>query len=178
MNSASGTAPTALVEAGRISAVFGVRGWLRLQSYTQPIENILEYRPWQLCRQGRCIAAVPVEGRRHGKGLIVRLEGIDDRDAARSLVGHSIHVPRAALPVLAEGEYYWSDLEGLAVVTTEGVALGRVDHLLETGANDVLVVENDETPPRQRLIPYIKGEVVVAVDLAAGTLTVDWDPAF
>ena len=176
MSSATGSSPASLVEVGRISAVFGVRGWLKIRSYTQPIENILKYRPWQLCRQGRCFVVELMEGKRQGKGLIARLAGIDDRDQARELVGHSIHVPRDALPVLPEGEYYWSDLQGLAVVTTEGEELGRVDHLMETGANDVLVVV--EAGGRQRLIPYIKGQVVTAVDLEAGSLTVDWDPEF
>ncbi|HEB58394.1 MAG TPA: ribosome maturation factor RimM [Gammaproteobacteria bacterium] len=176
MNSVTGSSPDARVVAGRISAVFGVRGWVKVHSYTQPIENIMNYRPWQLCRQGRCVVVEVAEGRRHGKGLIARLEGVEDRDAALELVGQQIEVPRAALPALAAGDYYWSDLQGLVVVTTEGVALGRVDHLLETGANDVLVVVDADR--HQRLIPYIKGQVVTAVDLAAGTLTVDWDPEF
>ena len=113
-------------------------------------------------------------GRRHGKGLIASLEGIDDRDLAAALVGCEIRVPRAELGEAGQGQYFWSDLEGLAVETERGLSLGRIESLLETGANDVLVV----TGERRRLIPFLPEQVVKSVDLAGGRVIVDWDPDF
>ena len=111
----------------------------------------------------------------HGKGLVVGLRDYTDRDQARSLIGLEIAVPRAELPAPEEGEYYWADLVGLKVETTEGQILGTVDHLIETGANDVLVVHGED---RERLIPFVADQVIRRVDLAAGLIQVDWDPDF
>lgn len=163
-----------LVVLGRISGLFGVQGWVRIFSETQPRENIVTYRPWYVGRPGHMRPMTVAEGRRHGKGVVARLEGITDRDAASALVGAQIAIRRDQLPTLAEDEYYWSDLEGLRVTTVDGVELGVVDHLMETGANDVLVVKGD----RERLIPFLRGDVVVDVDLQGGVLRVDWDPEF
>jgi 16S rRNA processing protein RimM len=162
------------IEVGRISGLYGVRGWVKVYSHTEPRDNILEYSPWYLKIQGKWLPVEPVEGRLHGKGVVVRLDGCTDRDAAARLVGTDIAVHRDQLPETEEGEYYWNDLIGLRVVNTGGVELGQVDNLLETGANDVLVVKGD----RERLIPYTPGEAVVKVDLEAGLLTVEWDPDF
>ena len=115
-----------------------------------------------------------LSGRIHGKGLVARLEGVDDRDTAHSLKGFDIAVNRDQLPKTTEGEYYWVDLEGLDVRTIEGVALGKVDYLFETGANDVLVVKGD----RERLVPYISDQVIKSVDLQKALIVVDWDPDF
>jgi 16S rRNA processing protein RimM len=114
------------------------------------------------------------QGRAQGKGVVARLDGVDDRDAATALVGTEIWVPRDALPKPRQGEYYWADLEGLAVRTVDGVDLGRVSHLFATGANDVMVVQGG----RERLIPFVPGRQVVKVDLDAGLIEVDWDPDF
>lgn len=158
------------VVVGRIVGVYGVRGWVRVQSYTSPAENVLDYAPWLV--GGRQMQVVT--GRHHGAGLAVQLAGIADRDVASTLVGSEITVPRAQLPATAHGEYYWADLIGLRVVNLEGVELGRVDHLFETGANDVLVVRGD----RERLIPYVPGQVVQEIRLDDGSMRVDWDPEF
>jgi 16S rRNA processing protein RimM len=104
----------------------------------------------------------------------VHIAGIDDRDIAASLLNTQIAVRREQLPPAAEGEYYWSDLVGLAVRTIAGVELGKVTHLMQTGANDVLVVKGD----RERLIPFLQPDVVKRVDLDAGIIEVDWDPEF
>jgi len=162
------------VTLGRISGLFGVRGWIKVFSHTEPRERILQYSPWSLRVQGEWRENAVAEGQRHGKAVIARLEGMTERDAAAALVGAEIAVPRSRLPALGEGEYYWSDLEGLQVVTLDGQDLGHVDHLLETGANDVLVVQGE----RERLIPFLPPEVVRAVDLDAGVIRVDWDPEF
>ncbi len=163
-----------LVIVGKITGVFGVQGWVKVWSYTQPPENILDFQPWRVRLHGEW-SEVPVDaGRTHGRGIVVRFEGHDDRDSARALVGADIGVLRDQLPPAAPGEYYWTDLVGLEVVNRDGVSLGTVDHLFSTGANDVLVVKGE----RERLIPYIKDQVVVDIDIARGVLTVDWDAAF
>ena len=168
------TGPGTYVPLGRVGGPYGVRGWVRIVSGTQPPEQILEYSPWLLERNGEWRPFEVVSGRVHGKGLVVQLAGCSDRDVAATLTGAEIAVPRTALAELTADEYYWADLVGLAVVTTEGIDLGTVDHLIETGANDVLVVRGD----RERLIPFTPGYAVVEVDMAQRRLTVAWDPAF
>jgi 16S rRNA processing protein RimM len=168
------TGPGDLVSLGRVGGPYGVRGWVRVASDTDPAEGILEYSPWLLERQGEWRPFEVISGRVHGKGLVARLAGCDDRDQAATLAGAEIAVPRNALAPLAGDEYYWADLVGLEVVTTEDEVLGRVDHLIETGANDVLVVHGE----RERLIPFTPGHAVVEVDLDRQRLTVAWDPAF
>ncbi|TGN41025.1 ribosome maturation factor RimM [Marinobacter confluentis] len=165
---------------GQITSVFGVKGWLKVFSYTDPKEGILEYRNWTLVQNGNRIAAKLEEGRRQGQGIVVRLKGIDDRDLARSYCGADITVQTAELPELPEGEFYWHQLEGLTVYTTDNECLGEVDHLIETGSNDVLIVRATDRSidQRERLIPYLPDQVVKAVSLAESTLTVDWDPEF
>jgi 16S rRNA processing protein RimM len=160
------------VVLGRISGLFGVAGWVRIFSHTSPRENILSYSPWYLLRGGRWERLGLEEGRRQGRSVVARLSGCADRDQAALLVGCDIAVRRDQLPEAGEDEYYWTDLEGLRVRTVDGVDLGVVDHLFETGANDVVVVRGD----RERLIPYLWDRVVRSVDLEAGEMTVDWDP--
>jgi 16S rRNA processing protein RimM len=168
------TGPGTRVPLGRVGGPYGVRGWVRITSGTQPPEKIFEYRPWLLERNGAWHPVEVISGRVHGKGLVAQLAGCSDRDQAAALAGAEIAVARTALAEPAADEYYWADLVGLAVVTSEGVDLGVVDHLIETGANDVLVVRGE----RERLIPFTPGHAVVAVDLEQRRLTVAWDPAF
>ncbi|EXJ13711.1 ribosome maturation factor RimM [Imhoffiella purpurea] len=162
----------ARVVLGRVAGVYGVKGWVRIFSETVPREGILGYSPWLLGVETSSFRVA--EGKRHGKGIIARLEGCDDRDRAAQLVGREISVPRDRLPPPSPDEFYWIDLEGLSVATTAGVDLGRVDHLFSTGANDVLVVKGD----RERLLPFVWGDVVKDVDFDAGRIEVDWDPDF
>lgn len=162
------------VALGRIGAPHGVRGWLRVQSWTRPPEAILDFERWLV---GTPEAAQPyavLDTWVGAKGLAVRLEGIDDRDAASALKHASILVDRSELPPAEPGEWYWADLEGLRVETLEGADLGVVDHLLETGANDVLVVHGE----RERLVPWIPEEVVQRVEPDSERIVVDWDPDF
>jgi 16S rRNA processing protein RimM len=164
-----------LIIVGRIMAPYGIRGWVKVFSETEPRENIVGYSPWWIRSAGKWERRQLAAGRPHGKGMIAHLSGCEDRDAAAALSGAEIAVQRSQLADdLAPGEYYWADLEGLHVVTEEGVSLGRVDHLFETGANDVMVVKGE----RERLIPYLIGQVVKGVDLDAGEVRVDWDPEF
>lgn len=167
-------ADSRLVIVGRISGIYGVKGWVRIFSYTTPRTNILSYSPWQVCIEGEWQTIEALEGRDHGKGVIAHLAGYDDPDSVRLLINADIAVDRRQLPATAAGEYYWTDLIGLRVVTVDGIELGRVDHLMATGANDVLVVKDD----RDRLIPFIPDEVVVEVDTENRIIRVDWDPDF
>lgn len=166
--------PSGLVIVGRVSGLFGVRGWLKIFSYTEPRENIVEYSPW-LLKTGDQWHKFEIEsGRGHGKGVVVKFVGYDDRDAAALLIGRDIAVTREQLGEPDAGEYYWADLEGLRVVNLEGVELGVVDHLFATGANDVVVVRGE----RERLLPFVRGDVIRNIDLQRGVMEVDWDPDF
>ena len=136
------------------------------------MEAILQYQPWLLGEERKPVKIV--DGRIQGKGLAALLPGFNDREQAATLVGLQIFVRRDQLPATAAGEYYWSDLEGLEVKTTGGELLGRVERLMETGANDVLVIRGD----RDHLVPFIQGQYVKRVDLDAGLIEVDWDPEF
>lgn len=163
-----------LVVVGKITMPYGIKGWVKIYSYTDPIDNILHYQPWQLCRQNQCESAKVVEGRVHGKFIVAQLAHVTDRNAAERMRGLEIAVPRDQLPEAGEGEYYWIDLQGLEVISVSGQSLGKVDSVMETGANDVLVVKGD----RERLIPYVKNSVVREVNLDQGTILVDWDVDF
>lgn len=164
------------VPVGRIVGLHGVQGWVKLESWTEPRTQIFRYQPWLLATApGSETEITGVKGHPQGKGLVAQLPGVDDRDAAAHLVGSDIFVTREQLPPPGKDEFYWVDLEGLEVVTTQGAALGRVDHLFATGANDVVVVR-DST--RERLIPFLQGSVVCSVDLSGGRMVVDWDPEF
>jgi 16S rRNA processing protein RimM len=167
-------ASTRWVTLGRVSGVFGVKGWLKIQSYTHPRSNIAGFGQW-LLRAPHAERAFAVEtAREHETGIVAKLRGLDDRDRARDWVGAAIVVERDRLPPVPAGEFYWTDLEGLEVRTTAGLTLGKVDHLLATGAHDVLVVRGDQ----ERLIPFVTGAVVERVDLAAGLIVVNWAPDY
>jgi 16S rRNA processing protein RimM len=164
-----------LLLIGRIVGVHGVDGWVKLESYTEPRTRIFNYKPWLVTIAGSQVEVADTQGREQGKGLIGKLHGCGDRDAAARLIGAAIQIRRSALPKPKRGEIYWADLEGLDVITTQGVALGKVSHLFSTGANDVLVVRD---AGRERMIPYVSGQFVRDVDLKVGRITVEWDPEF
>lgn len=159
---------------GRIVGVHGVRGAVKLESYTEPRLAIFGYKPWLLERgPGRFEEVAGAQGHAQGKGIVATLPGVADRDAAASLVGVEVWVPRESLPKLMSGEFYQTDLEGLRVVNQAGDDLGRVSHLFDNGAHNVLVTRDADG--RQRLIPYVAEVYVKAVDLDAGCITVDWN---
>jgi len=156
---------------GRVTGLFGVKGWVKVFSYTQPREAILKYDRWFLMRDGAWQATAVVEGKRHGKGVIVLLDGVADRDQAADWLACDIAVARDDLPEPGDGTYYWGDLKGLRVVRRDGTELGTVTYLMATGANDVLVIDGEQ----ERLIPFIVDKVILDVDFAAGVITVDWE---
>jgi 16S rRNA processing protein RimM len=160
---------------GRIHGAFGVRGELKLESFTEPAATIFRYQPWTLRdAQGRERELTGASGRETQKGLVAVLADVADRDAAEALRGSEIWVPRSVLPPARPGEYYWVDLEGLRVVNLEGADFGTVSHLFSTGANDVLVARGE----RERMIPFLEPDYIRSVDFEAGLVTVDWDPEF
>ena len=158
------------VALGRVSGVHGIKGWVKVESWTRPREAILDYPCWRLGEVRTPHRLRDARGAQ--RGLTAALVGITDRDAAERLVGAEIAVPREEMPEPEADSWYWSDLVGCEVRTRDGVKLGRVERLLETGANDVLVVGGE----RERLIPFVPGATVHEVDLEAGQIEVDWHP--
>jgi 16S rRNA processing protein RimM len=165
---------------GKITSVYGVKGWVKVISYAQEKENLCNFNNWVLDNSG-VISTVKVKScKSHGGGLVAQLEGCDDRELAKQYCGSLVTIPQSELPDLEIGEYYWHQLEGMNVITTESVLLGKVSHLIETGSNDVLIVKKckDSLDGKERLIPYLPDQVVQSVDLDSNVIKVDWDPDF
>ena len=160
---------------GHITGVQGLQGWVRVFSDTSPRENIIEYSPWMLQAEGRT-TTVEVQGRLQGRLVLAKLAGIETREQAAELIGNKIYIWPEQLPELDhdQDEYYWSDLIGMQVESTKSEVFGQVDDMLETGANDVMVVKGD----RERLIPFVMDEVVTEVNLANRRIIVDWQADF
>lgn len=165
--------PPELVVMGRLAAPYGVKGWINVLPDTEYLDGLFDYPVWWVeTPQGWQPFALE-DAKVQGDHLVAKLEGIDDRDIAFRLKGKPVAVPREELPEAEDGEYYWSDLAGLAVENLQDVQLGTIEALFETGANDVMVVKGE----RERLIPFID-QVVKEVDLAAKRMRVDWDAEF
>ncbi|MGH8631937.1 MAG: ribosome maturation factor RimM [Burkholderiales bacterium] len=163
----SGRSEGGTVELGRIVGAFGIKGWVRLRSYTDPPEGILRYRTWLIGgREWQLI-----EGRGQAGGVVAALAGMEDRDAAAALRGAAIEVPRSALPKPRRGEFYWADVLGSEVISTTGAKLGTLSSVGSNGAQDVMVV----TGERERLIPFVTGPIVKSVDPAAKRIVVEWE---
>ncbi len=169
----AGSEHSRFVVLGHFTGPHGLKGWVKVFSHTQPREGIFSHE-WWVGRPGQWRPVRHHGGRKQGKTLVVRLEGVNSPEEAETYRDLQIAVPRQQLPEPEENAWYWADLEGLRVVTTEGVELGRVSHLFETGANDVMVVKGE----RERLLPFTYGHTVMAVDLEQGEIRVDWDPDF
>jgi 16S rRNA processing protein RimM len=186
-----------MVILGRITGVYGVQGWLKVFSYTDPMESIIDYSPWFIRAENRKRlpwTEVKLEaGKRHAKTVVVKLENCNDRDLAMTYIGSEIAIELQQLEELqGKNEYYWRDLFGLRVVNLQGIELGSVKTLMETGVNDVLVVVSEQevadkngaktdgtrADSKERLIPWTMDNAIIAVDLEQGVITVDWDPDF
>lgn len=164
-----------MILVGRVLGAFGIRGDVKIESFTVPLRAVLKYQPWVVRdAHGGERVVEGVTGRETAKGMVAHFPEVDDRNQAEAMRGLELWAPRSVLPPPVPGEYYWVDLEGLDVVTLEGVVLGRVSHLFDTGANDVMVVAGD----RERMLPFIEPDVIQDVDFDAGRITVDWDPEF
>ena len=172
-----------MLVVGKITGCFGIKGWVKIHPYTEQPENFQRFGAWQLKRRGAYDAVDFDAVKAKGKGLVAHIRGVDDRTQAEQYRGLEIAVPADALPPLPKGDYYWRDLQGLQVWCRdaekdgeEKLLLGNVDYLIETGANDVLVVKACEgsIDERERLIPYLPGETVSRVDLEEAVIEVDW----
>jgi 16S rRNA processing protein RimM len=159
------------VVLGRVGAPHGLLGWVKVQSYTEPLEGIVNYGPWELARGPSLGSRAVLDWKRAGSGIAVRLEGVGSREEAQALTGAEILVARSELPEPGPGEVYWHDLIGLAAFSPSGVPLGRVAGVLELPAHPVLVLQGE----RERLVPLVP-ERLAGIDLEAGRLTLDWHP--
>ena len=164
---------------GKINGVFGVKGWIKVFDYARVRGDVLQHRRWLLGKSNQWSERKIEAGQVHGKGVIAKLEGCEDRDSAAALLGSEIAVWRDWLTPTQGGQYYWFQLEGLAVQNLTGESLGWVTGLMETGANDVMVVKPcaGSLDDRERLLPYT-GQCVLAIDLEAGVMRVEWDADF
>ena len=167
---------------GRITGVFGLQGWVKVHSDTNPRENITNYKFWSLKQSDHWKQWKVIGGRPQGKTIVARLEGVTTPEEASALIGATIAVEREEMPVLGPGEYYWADLTGMKVKTIDGVEVGPVVRLFETGANDVVVVADErdeqESSNREVLVPWLVPDVVTDIDMENRVITIDWDPDF
>lgn len=176
-----------MITLGQIIGVHGIKGWIKVRSFTRPEQNLFEYAHWSLIKEqeianrstsiaeqsNQSVIVKPEQRRRQHNGWFVKLAGCDDRNAAEAVRGLLIQLPREQLPALAADEYYWSDLIGLAVENLDGYPLGCIESLIETGANDVLVVVDPRTKKRC-LVPYLPKKVIKKIDISVGQMVVDW----
>lgn len=185
MASEQSSAAAQKLVVGKITSCYGVKGWVKIHAYTEQRQSFLDFGQWHVERHGKYEPVNFDEIKLHGKGLVAHIVGVEDRTAAEAYTGMEVAVAAEALPALEEGDYYWRDLEGLQVwcfesqsesTDIERVLLGNVDSLIETGANDVLVVKatKESYDDQERLIPYVPGSTVRRVDLAQGIIEVDW----
>lgn len=181
MNNIKVEKPENLVITGKFGSSYGIRGWLRVFSFTEQEESLFDYRPWYIKKHDKWQHVELESWKYHNQDLIVKLVGVDDRDEASLLTNNEIFVDSSLFPSLNEGNYYWKDLVGCRVVTVKGYDLGLVVELMETGSNDVLVVKanlKDAFGAKERLVPYIESQVVKKVDLQSKSIEVDWEPDF
>lgn len=176
---------TELVTLGRIAGAYGIKGWVKVVSFTRPIDSILDYDEWIVGNPGKAsYTAELLEGKTHGIGLVAQIsnakgEAIETRNDAERLVGLEIAVPRSALPPTEGDEIYWFDLVGMTVQSSEGVPLGIVELITDNGAQDILVVrdaaaKDEEGKPLKRLIPFVRGPIIVSVSRETKVIVANW----
>jgi len=163
-----------LIIVGRFGASYGVKGWMKVHSFTQPHENIITYQPWLIKQQARWQPVSVTDCRQSGNNILAAIAGCETKEATSLYRNVDIAIQRQQLPALNTGEFYWADLQGLSVYTVSGDELGKIDYILPTGANDVLVVKGK----REHLIPYLPNDVIKEIDLVIGKIIVDWDANF
>ncbi|WP_434777064.1 ribosome maturation factor RimM [Neisseria sp. Ec49-e6-T10] len=163
-------ADSELVNMGFVKAAFGVKGWIKLSAQTEYADSLLDFDTWYLGKNNEFTAFTLSEGKVVPDGLVAKLAGIDDREAAHNLKGFTIAVPRSEFAPVEEGEYYWADLIGMQVSTLDNIILGQVVDLMQTGAHDVLVIHGEHG---QKLIPFV-GAYIHEVNTENKTILVDW----
>ncbi|MBC8944351.1 MULTISPECIES: ribosome maturation factor RimM [Xenorhabdus] len=173
--------PVDPIVLGKLGSAYGIRGWLRVFSSTEQAEDIFEYQPWFIQRAGQWQHIELETWKYHNQDMIIKIKGVDDREAANLLTNCELVVDSSKLPKLEAGDYYWKDLMGCQVINTAGYNLGTVQDMMETGSNDVMVIKanlKDAFGIKERLVPFLDGQVIKKVDLATKTIEVDWDPGF
>ena len=174
---------------GEISGVSGLKGWVKVFSHTDPRLHITDYDQWLLQKKGKSRSEgenwTPVKllnGRVQGKNIIAQLDGVTTRDQAEAMIGMQIAIRSDQLKSLSANEYYWKDLIGLSVETTEGVNLGKIDWVFNSGSNDVLVIKDDsddvEKNGTERMVPFLLNDTIISIDMDKSQMVVDWDPEF
>ena len=158
---------------GKINGFFGVQGWVKIFSYTKPRKNILEYYPWYFVDNGTYKVIEITTGREQSKTIVAHAKGIDNRDQASQLIGKDLYIDKDQLPELSDDEHYWHELNEFRVINKNGVDLGVVNYLVDTGSNNVLVTKGE----KEHWIPYIE-PYLVSVDKQNRVITVDWDENF
>lgn len=167
-------ADTAFITVGKIGSTYGIKGWLKIHTYTEFSASILQYQPWYISNPNGSWTPIKVEDSRlHNNSVVAKLEGLNTPEGARLLTGRYIAIKREQLPELNQDEYYWSDLEGLTVIDQHGVTLGTVIYLMETGSNDVIVIEDSQK--KEHAIPFLRDSVIRHVDLEKREIHVDWE---
>jgi len=157
---------------GKITGVHGIKGWLKIQSFSSPPENILNYPSWIINNQGEEELYSIEQGRKQNNKIVVKLEKIDDRNTAESLINSKIQIQRSDLPKLSNENYYWSDLVGLSVLSSEEKVIGKIESLIETGANDVMVIIT--LKDERILIPFVMHEIIKEVNVELNYIKIDW----
>lgn len=159
-----------MIIVGKIGKTYGIHGWLKIHSFTEPADNILSYQPWLIKQHGQWQEIEIETGREHGQGVVAKFLNYDNPESASHFTGSEIAIYREELPAAEAGKYYWTDLQGLRVINLEGVELGIVDYMFTAG-NDIMVIKGQ----RERLIPFVMNHTVKSVELDKKQIIVDWD---
>ena len=169
------------VVLGKLGSSHGIKGWLKITTYTDSVEGIFDYSPWLIKEQGEWREVKVLQWRFQGKAVVASLEGVETRDQAQMLTNCEIAVTQQQMETLPEDEFYWRDLIGCEVVNTKGYNMGKVQEIVETGSNDVLLVKanaKDGFGKAERMIPFVTEQFIIEVNLTEKQITVDWDPDF
>ncbi len=158
---------------GKINGLFGVQGWVKIFSHAHPRKNILTYKPWHVQINNQWTTIDIIKGREQSKTIVAQIKGVNDRGQAREYIGTDVYIERSQLPKLPEGEYYWDELTGLSVVNKEGIVLGKVSYLVDTGSNNVMVINGK----KEHWVPYME-PFLISVDMDNQQILVDWDEDF
>ncbi len=162
---------TNYIAVGKIGTAYGVKGWIKIVSFTESITSILDYHPWYIEDNNTWKPIKVTDAKAYGKGIIAKFASFDAPETVRVLTGKKIAIQRSQLATLKKNEYYWADLEGLTVINQDDKVLGKIIFLLETGSNDVLVVKGD----KEHAVPYLLDEVITSIDLTKKIMRVNWD---
>ncbi|MBR9726660.1 ribosome maturation factor RimM [Shewanella intestini] len=166
---------------GKLGSSHGIKGWLKITAYTDSVDGIFNYSPWLIKEQGEWREVKVKQWKPQGKAVIAELEGVSNREQAQMLTNCEIAIMPEQMQKLADDEFYWRDLIGCEVTNTNGYNMGKVDQIVETGSNDVLLIKanvKDAFGKVERMIPFVTEQFIKQVDLQGKQIIVDWDPDF